>query len=321
MPTINLNIPTNSRFHSSLNEVDLAVREALIHCMRKADPRDKSGKQDNIAKNENEFLWDHSRVFLTDDLNTKEIMDTFLLRKKINNEENTDFSFPVLAFKEQSIETVFWGTGNRYAQNYIEIPSETKDFEIGDEVIIKRHGPYFSQTATIQNITTSLTEQLYNLSINGKIIQERLPNLKYKNIDFHQQDLKLAGPKIAKVYKAKGIKSTYECAILTDNKDELQYIRDRYLLKIADSNIWFIYYSPTINSNNQIYTVFEIPNIDKYPSNEDRLNGEGWIYGSAFKINVWAALTDEPIDANYIEQIRLTIEDEAKSFYNRHIIS
>lgn len=321
MPTINLNIPSNSRFHSSLNEIDLALREALIYCMRKADPRDKSGKQENTTTNDKDFLWDQSRIFITDDLDTKEIIDTYLLRKKTNGEENTDFTFPVLAFMQNDIETVFWGTGNRYAQNYIEIPAQETDYQIGDEVIIKKYGKLFGQHATIQKINKNLTNQTFILSINGTTIQDRLPNMKYQDTEFKPEEIKLIGDKLSKTYKAKGIKCTYSAAILTDNKDELQYIRDRYILRIADSNIFFVYHSPTINSQNQIYTVFEIPNIDKYPSHDDRLNGEGWIYGSAFKINVWGALTDEPLDSNYIEQIRLTIEDEVKSFNHRIIIS
>ena len=55
MPEITLHIPSNSKFHSSLNEVDLAMREILLNQMRIADPRNKLGIHDieaDPAKND-----------------------------------------------------------------------------------------------------------------------------------------------------------------------------------------------------------------------------------------------------------------------------
>ena len=43
MPDITLNIPSNSKFHSSLNEIDLAMGAVLLNQMRIADPRNKLG--------------------------------------------------------------------------------------------------------------------------------------------------------------------------------------------------------------------------------------------------------------------------------------
>ena len=42
MPDITLDIPSNTKFHSSLNEIDIAMKSILIEQMRVADPRDKS---------------------------------------------------------------------------------------------------------------------------------------------------------------------------------------------------------------------------------------------------------------------------------------
>ena len=90
MPTIDLKIPSNSRFHSSLNEIDIALKSILLNQMRIADPRNKLGIQDQWATKEEDYLWDDSRVFQVDELTTEEIFDTYLLRKNINGEKNTD---------------------------------------------------------------------------------------------------------------------------------------------------------------------------------------------------------------------------------------
>ena len=42
MPEITLNIPQNSKFKSSLNEIDIAMGQILVREMRIADPRNKS---------------------------------------------------------------------------------------------------------------------------------------------------------------------------------------------------------------------------------------------------------------------------------------
>ena len=88
MPDITLNIPSNSKFHSSLNEIDLAMGAVLLNQMRIADPRNKLGLQDVLATEEkNDWLWDYSRVFQVDELTTEEIFNTYLLRKNINNHQ------------------------------------------------------------------------------------------------------------------------------------------------------------------------------------------------------------------------------------------
>ena len=49
MPKINLQIPENSRFSSSLNEIDLCMKEIYLHQMRLADPRDTTGNPNSKA--------------------------------------------------------------------------------------------------------------------------------------------------------------------------------------------------------------------------------------------------------------------------------
>ena len=82
MPDITLDIPSNTKFHSSLNEIDIAMKSILIEQMRVADPRDKSKLQKNLADPEkNNWLWDKTRVFQVDEMTTEEIFDVYLLRK------------------------------------------------------------------------------------------------------------------------------------------------------------------------------------------------------------------------------------------------
>ena len=74
-------------------------------------------------------------------------------------------------------------------------------------------------------------------------------------------------------------------------------------------------------SENQIYTVFEIPTLERYPSATDRLKGQGYIYGVGWDVNIWAALTDTPLPAEMIEMIRLNIKEEAEERFRRYIIT
>ena len=130
------------------------------------------------------------------------------------------------------------------------------------------------------------------------------------------------GDKAPIEYKAKGITGTYSAVILVDNRDEAQYIRDHLILRCNDANIWFTYDSPVIqNTENQIYTVFEIPTLERYPSATDRLKGQGYIYGVGWDVNIWAALTDTPLPAEMIEMIRLNIKEEAEERFRRYIIT
>lgn len=323
MPTIDLKIPSNSRFHSSLNEIDIALKSILLNQMRIADPRNKLGVQDQWATKEEEYLWDDSRVFQVDELTTEEIFDTYLLRKQINKEKGTDISYPLLAYMQEDIETVFWGTGNRYRQWYLDLPIDDSGWEVGDQVVITDMSKYRGLKGEIAVITNH-DDQIYcQININGEIIKEQQPNLKYKAVEFSTSSLKQLTPsKVATKYKAKSITGIYNATILCDNRDEIQYIRDKFMLRCADAQIWHKFSSPTINgAENQIFTVFGIPNISKYPLAKDKLKGEGYIYGTAFNINIWSCITDEPLPQSYIEMIRMNLTVEGDGRTNRIIIN
>ena len=326
MPDITLDIPANSKFHSSLNEIDIALKSILIEQMRVADPRNKSKIQDNIVKDgDNNWLWDKTRVFQVDELTTEEIFDTYLFRKNINGEKNTDVSYPLLGYKQEDIDTVFWGTGNRDRQWFFEIPHEDSDWEIGDHVIIATLGnKYRGLTGNIDKIKNEDNQIYCSIAINGRPLTKQPYDYINDNtrVWFPVSDLRIAGEKTAKTFKGKAITCKYTAVILCDNKDELQYIRDKLMLRVWDAKIWWKYKSPTIDNNeNQIFTVFGIPNIERYPSSTDKLKGQGFIYGTAFNINVWAALTDEPIPGSLIENIRMHIKVEHDGRENRIVIN
>lgn len=320
MPDITLNIPNNSKFHSSLNEIDLAMGAILLNQMRIADPRNKLALQ-NIEADEkkNDWLWDYSRVFQVDELTTEEIFDTYLLRKNINNEKGTDVKFPLLAYMQNDIETVFWGTGNRFRQFYFDLPIDEGTWEIGDTVFIVAPDKYRGLQAEISDIKSENSNLFCTLSINNAPIIDKNTNQPYK---FTTENLRPTGDKIPSRFKAKSITGTYTAVILCDNKDELQYIRDHFILRCSDAQIWHKFKSPTIkNAENQIFTVFEIPNIERYPDASNKLKGQGYIYGSAFKINYWTCLTDTPLPQSLIETIRMNLTVEGDGRTNRIVIS
>lgn len=325
MPDINLNIPSNSRFHSSLNEIDLAMRQILLSVMRIADPRDFTKEQDNITSKEEDYLWNESRVFQVDDLDTTEIFNTYLLRKKISNSKGVDVSYPLLGFVQKDIDTVFWGTGNRYHQWYFDIPVNPDTIEEGDEVIIAEYGKYFGLKGVIGDTKINDNNVVScSVIVNGKPILEKNPFTHKEEVRYFLLDnLRLIDPdKIPQRYKAKAITGTYMAVILCDTKDEAQYLRDKFILRCSDAKIWWKYKSPTIkNSENQLFTVFGIPNLDRYPSSDDKLQKMGYIYGIAFEINYWGCLTDEPLPTGYIETIRMNMHVEKVDGVNRIAIS
>jgi len=323
MPEITLQEPKNSRFHSSLNECDLAMREILLNQMRIADPRDITAEPGKfVDETGKDYLWDHSRVFQVDDLDTEEIFDTYLLRKQINGQTNTDVSYPLCAFKQEDIDTVFWGTGNRVHQHYIELPSEATEFEVNDEVVIKEMGKYRGIHADIVEVKIDGDQIYCKLAVNGSVLQEDLMAGKHQDKWFNTEGLRLVGEKTKKVFKAKAITGKYSVAVLADNRDEIQYIRDHFILRCADGQIWHKYASPTLGgAENQIFTVFGIPNIDRYPASKDKLKGKGYIYATAFKVDFWAALTDTPLPQSLIETIRMNIHVEKDGPVNRIVIN
>lgn len=323
MPDITLNIPQNSKFRSSLNEIDLAMGAILLNQMRLADPRNKLGIQDVTASVEkNDWLWDESRIFQVDELTTEEIFDTYLLRKKINDEKGVDISYPILAFIQNDIDTVFWGTGNRYRQWYFDLPTPIDSWEVGDTVFITAPLKYRGLQGELASIEKTSSGTFCTIKINEKLIETIIPGKKTTPVKFNIDDLRPTGDKVPSTYKAKSITGTYTAVILCDTRDELQYIRDKFILRCADAQIWHKYKSPTLGgAENQLFTVFEIPNIDRYPASKDKLKGEGYIYGSAFKINIWGCITDTPLPQSLIETIRMNIHVEGDGRSNRIVIN
>jgi len=316
MPDITINLPNNSRFQSSMNEIDSAMHEVFLTEMRIADPRDKSHKQESRGDGDT-WLWEPDRVFQVDEMTTEDIFETWLLRYSKKN-KNVDVTYPLLAYKQNDIDTVFWGTGNRYRQWEFEVPPENSQPEIGDLVIsVNREDPVLfgvrGNIAEILNGTYILNYENTSSPVkdkNGKIHQ------------FTREEIRQTGNKLPITYKAKAITGTYSAVVLVDNRDEAQYIRDHLILRCNDANIWFTYKSPIIqNTENQIYTVFEIPTLERYPSATDRLKGKGYIYGVGWNVNVWAALTDQPLPPSVIEMIRLNIKEDSEERFRRYIIT
>ncbi len=314
MPDITLHLPSNSRFSSSLNEIDAAMKEIFLMEMRIADPRDKTHKQHSQGSDDTTWLWEPERVFQVDDMTTEDIFETWLLRNSKNN-KNVDVTYPLLAYKQNDIDTVFWGTGNRFHQWEIETPPINSQIEIGDTVYIKSvlHPMLFGTRGEVAEIANGYI--LYYPGTKDKIKD------KGKVVTFTREELRQTGSKSPITYKAKAITCTYSAAILVDNRDEAQYIRDHFILRCNDANIWFKYASPILNmTENQIYTVFEIPTLERYPSATDRLKGKGYIYGVGIDVNVWATVTDTPIPQEVIEMIRMNIKIKNEERSQRFII-
>ena len=216
------------------------------------------------------------------------------------------------------LKTVFWGTGNRYRQHRILSTPENIRPELGDEVVIvdRSNSKLFGLKCRI----AAIKDTGYILSYLTS--DEKIKDDQGKPKIFILENLRQLGAKAPVEYKAKGITGTYSAVILVDNRDEAQYIRDHFILRCNDANIWFTYESAVINNiENQIYTVFEIPTLERYPSATDRLKGSGYIYGVGIDVNIWAALTDIPLPSEMIEMIRFSIKEEAEERFRRYIIT
>ena len=318
MPDITLHIPENSRFSSSMNEIDMCMKEIFLMEMRIADPRDKSHKQLKVTDNEHDFLWEPDRVFQVDEMTTEDIFETWLLRRSQFN-KNVDVTYPLLAYKQNDIKDVFWGTGNRYHQWSITVPPAHSDVEVGDLVIIIDRS-IVRLFGTRCDVAEILGDGTFYLYYEGT--QEKVCDNKGKPIPYRREQFRQTGDKTPITYKAKAMTGTYSAVILVDNRDEAQYIRDHFILRCNDANIWFRYLSPTLKmTENQIYTVFEIPTLERYPSATERLKGKGYIYGVGIDVNVWATLTDEPLPSEVIEMIRMNFKIDGESRYSRVIIN
>lgn len=327
MPVITLNIPANSRFHSSMNEIDLVMRQILLTTIRTADPRDFTKEQKNTTTIEKDYLWDESRVFQVDELDTNEIFNTYLLRKKINNLKGVDVSYPLLGFVQKDVNTVFWGAGkrNRYRQWFFDVPTEVEDVEKGDNVVIAEKGPYFGLRGTINDFKVNANNvPTFSINVNNTPVKEMNRLTHKEEVRYFALDnIRFTDPdKVSQRFKAKAITGSYMAVILCDTKDEAQYIRDKFILRCLDSKVWWKYKSPTINNaENQLFTIFGIPNLDRYPNSDNKLKGTGYIYGVAFEINYWGCLTDEPLPAGYIETIRMNVHVENVDGINRIVVN
>lgn len=313
-----LMIPDNTKFNSSLNEIDIAMKSILLSQARITDPRNtlREWEEDEDNPAVGDWLWDESRVFQVDELEIEEIFNTYLLRKNVNKSKSVDISYPLLAYHQEDIETAFWGTGNRYKQWYFDLPADEDAWEVGDEVYITQRTKYFGKRATI--VKYDKYAEACILAIGG----ETLKNDKKEPILFPILELKATGDKLPNKYKAKSITGKYGVTVLFDNKDEAQYFRDHFILRCCDANIWFRFYSPTIKNNeNQIFTVFGIPNINKYPVSKEKIHGKGFIYGVTFVVDIWTMLADKPLPQGIIEQIRMNLHVEGDGRVNRIVIT
>lgn len=136
-----------------------------------------------------------------------------------------------------------------------------------------------------------------------------IPNIKkFTNLSY----LDMRKPSISedpKTFKAKQIIMSYDVAILSQMRKESRYLMDKFILRCTDGQIWHPYISKLVdNTQFHIFTVFDIPNLNKYSNDESKIKGIGFVYGIAFKVNVWAYLADEPLPEGFIEQIEMNIK-------------
>lgn len=280
---------------SSLNEIDVEMSNIMRRLMRHADPR-------CIKKNPNAPLWTDDRVILVDELDTKEIFNAYLIS---NDKKKVDITYPICGIHPNDIDEVFYGTGNRIGQWEFLVDQKPDDFEVGKTVFIIR-----GNGKGIKGIINSINEDKIVINVNGTLITEDIANCRVDS------------SKGTYTFKAKQIQTTYEIAILVDNKKEARYLQDKFILRCADGHIWHPFKSELLNgSESYIFTVFGIPNLNRYPSSDDKLTGSGYIYGISFKADVWAILADEPLPAGLIEQIRLNIHVDNETRINKITIN
>ncbi len=312
MAVISLNSPKPSKFSSSLNEIDLAFNEVMLNQMRIADPRDKTGKPDTVGGGDN-WLWSRDRVFQVDEFTTEEVFNTWVIR---NSKKAVDVSYPLLGFVQKDIETVNWGKGNRISQWKIDLHVEPVEWKVGDVVVIVSPNQLKGVRGTIASI--NMITGTCTLKVGGTLCVDSSKTA----IAFPFDSLRAVGISTQKQFKAKAITLKYDTVVLVDNRDEAQYLRDKFILRCADGQIWHEYESPVIEgAENQIYTVFGIPNLDRYPIGAGKLKGEGFIYGVTFSTDVWAALTDEPLPSSIIESIRMSVKYDTDGPTRRFVIS
>lgn len=294
MNDLQQNIKGIEDIDSSLNEIDIEISNIIHKLLLIADPR-------CVEKNPDVPLWARDRVMLVDELDTQEIFNAYLIS---NTRKNIDITYPLCGIHPNDIDEVFYGTGNRIGQWEFIANNDRSEFKVGSSVYIIK-GKNKGLRGTILDI--------YDDSL----------LLKVKNIELIEDIINCKSTTSSTyTFKAKQFQTTYDIAILVDNKKEARYLQDKFILRCADGHIWHPFKSTLLNgTESYIFTVFGIPNINRYPASEDKLTGSGYIYGISFKANVWAILADEPLPTHIIEQIRLNIHNDNEARINRITIN
>lgn len=285
------------KIQSSLNEIDVEMGNIFLKEMRIADPRLKS-EESNLP------LWDEDQVIMVDELDTEEIFNAWLIK---NSKKKIDIQYPILAYQADDITEVFYGTGNRIHQWEFVTDGKPQEWAVGDIVCIIS-GFYRGMKGTIKAILENSTKFVVDLgSTTGT---------------FSADDLRATESKAPSVFKAKQIITTYTSSILVEQKQEARYLMNNFILRCADGQIWHPFKSEILDGSElHIFTVFDIPNINKIPTSEQKLKGSGYIYSVNFVTHVWAYLTDIPAPQGFIEQIRENIHVENESRVNRIVIN
>lgn len=269
---------------SSLNEMDLAVGEVLLKVMRKADNRP-------LTEGSETLLWSPSRVLQVDDLSTEEMFEAYQQANPVKTDVN--ITYPILGYKANTIDEVFYGTGNRVRQWNFENPLQGKEIEKGEEILITK-GEHRGD------------EAYYQYDIDGKKCVVLLGS---SEIEIAYTDFIRSEAASVNTFKAKQIQTTYDVGILVEFRKEARYLMDKFILRCADGEIWHKYTSKVAGDVEfHIFTVFGIPNVDRYPTSDDKLKGAGYIYGITFQIQVWGWLADGPLPQNFINQVKLNID-------------
>lgn len=269
---------------STLNEIDVEVGNILLKMMRKADTR-------TLTEESPTPLWDDSRILQVDELSTEEIFNSYLQANP--NKKDVNVTYPLLGYKANDIDEVFYGTGNRVRQWEFRNPMQGVEFQTGEALLITTGELRGEVAYFIENIDGKTCKAEYN---NSEIV------LAYT--DFIREEATTAN-----TFKAKQIQTTYDVGILTEFRKEARYLADKFILRCADGNIWHKFISKVAGDVEfHIFTVFGIPNVDRYPTSEQKLKGSGYIYGITFQIQVWTWLADGPLPQGFINQVKLNID-------------
>ena len=285
------------KIQSSLNEIDVEMGNIFLKEMKIADPRSK-------IENTKIPLWDEDCVIMVDELDTEEIFNAWLIK---NKKKNVDIQYPILAYQANDIDEVFYGTGNRISQWEFTTSPKPEQWALGDKIWIIS-GNYRGMSGTLVGLKENNTIATIDL---GNTVQ-----------DFPMTDLRAAESKAPSVFKAKQIITTYTASILVEQKQEARYLMNNFILRCSNGQIWHPFKSKILNGEElHIFTVFDIPNINKVPTSEQKLKGSGYIYAVNFVTHVWAYLTDVPAPQGFIEQIRENIHVDSESRVNRIVIN